>query len=581
MRKKKILWVNEASFLNTGYSVYGREVLKRLYDTDKYEIAELGSYGHPAPLDHELGGFIHDFGPPQMLDIPWRYYGNLPLNIKQEMEEYGAIPTHQFGEWRFEHTCLDFKPDIVVDIRDWWMMEFEERSPYRPYFHWTIMPTVDSAPQQEQWLSTYLNADGVFAYSEYGRDVLLSETNNKIKFIDVASPGANLKILHPFPDKAKHKDNLGLLPDNLIIGTVMRNQARKLYPDLLEAFSLFLQKNPELGVKTYLYLHTSYPDNGWDIPMFLRRTNLTNKVLFTYMCDHCGHVFPSFFQDAKAVCRRCGASDAHMPNTRKGLSDHEMKLIYNLFDVYVQYSVCEGFGMPQVEAAACGVPVMAVDYSAMESIVDNLNATPIKVDRMFWDSGTHCSRALPDNEDFAKKLADLLNKPSTVRNKIGRDQWLKVQKLYNYDRIAKIWEKYFDSLELENKWELPPRLHQPNLNIPRGLTNEEFIRYCIINIWGEPERVNSYMGSRILRDLNYGEAIKGTGDVFFNEASYLSHNQRFQKFTHDDAIQSFIRLAQKRNYYEQLRMGMIKEPMPEFIKRVKKDDADTITSTKR
>ncbi len=213
MRKKRILWLNEASFLHTGYSVYGREVISRLHATGKYELAELAAYGHPAPLEHEIGGFIKEFGAAPMLEIPWRYYGNLPLNIPGQFEEYGSIPTNQFGEWRFESTCLDFKPDIVVDIRDWWMLEFAERSPYRPYFHWSIMPTVDSAPQQEQWLNTFINADSVMTYSEYGRDVLLEETNNKIKFANVASPGANLKVLYPCKDKAKHKEQFDLVGD--------------------------------------------------------------------------------------------------------------------------------------------------------------------------------------------------------------------------------------------------------------------------------------------------------------------------------------------------------------------------------
>ena len=42
--KKRILFCNETSFLNTGYSVYGREVIGRIFNTNKYEIAEFGIY---------------------------------------------------------------------------------------------------------------------------------------------------------------------------------------------------------------------------------------------------------------------------------------------------------------------------------------------------------------------------------------------------------------------------------------------------------------------------------------------------------------------------------------------------------
>lgn len=576
-RKPKILLVNEASFLHTGYSVYGKEVLSRLYDTNKYEIAELASYGPVTPTLDEIESYTRQFGIPQMFDLPWRYYGNAPLNQK-EHDEYNSSNTNQFGEWRFERTCLDFKPDIVIDIRDWWMMEFQQRSPYRPYFTWAIMPTVDSDPLQEQWVSTYLDADAVFTYSEYGRDTLLKESNNKVNFIDVASPGANLEVLKPVFSKEKHKSDFGFESNINIIGTVMRNQARKLYPDLLEAFSLFISENPELAENTYLYFHTSYPDSmGWDIPMLLRKTGLSNKVLFTYKCEACKYIFPSFFQDAKTVCRKCGNNAAHLPNTKYGLTDQEMGIIYNLFDLYVQYSVCEGFGMPQVEAAACGVPFMAVDYSAMSSILNNLGGIPIKVERMFWDVGTSSKRALPDNKHFSDTLAAFLKKPSSVRQKLGRNHLNKVKEIYNYDRIAKIWENYFDSVELKDikeTWESPPRINNPNLNIPKGMNNEEFIRWCIVNIWGEPKHLNSYTAMKMLRDLNYGEAIHGAGGEFFNDASYLAASRKYATFGYNEAVNNFINMAEKRNYFERLRVGHITEPKPEFIKRVKPDERE-------
>lgn len=575
MRKPRILWVNEASFLHTGYAVYGREIISRLHKTGKYELAELGCYGHVPPTVDEIGDYTKHLGMPQMYDIPWRYYGNMfKYNDRKQEDEYRSVPTNQFGEWRFERVCLDFKPDIVVDIRDWWMTEFIERSPYRPYFHWSIMPTVDSEPQQEQYLSTFLSADSVFAYSEYGRDVLLRETNSKIKFIDVASPGANLEVMKPHPDKIKLRSQFGIVEDANIIGTVMRNQARKLYPDLFEGFKFFLDKiaDKDTANKTYLYIHTSFPDSGWDIPYWLRYFDLGNKVLFTYKCMNCQHVFPAFFRDARTVCRRCGAAAAKLPNTVKGLSDEELAGVYNLFDLYVQYSVCEGFGMPQVEAAACGVPVMAVNYSAMESVVKNLGGIPINVGRYFYDSGTGSKRALPDNADFAEKLKSFLAKPKQVRQKLGRDHYNKVKKIYNYDRIADIWAKHFDSIELKDSWNSTPRIHEPQFDIPPNLNNEEFIRWCIKNVWGEPEHLNSFIAMKFLRDLNYGEAIKGTGELMYNEASYLSHNNKYQNFSHQDAAQNFARLAEKRNYFEKLRVGMITEKVPDYIRMVKKEE---------
>ena len=60
MNKKKVLFVSEASYLNTGYATYSKEVLKRLYATGKYELAEFSVYGAE---DHKDRG-----------TIPWKNY---------------------------------------------------------------------------------------------------------------------------------------------------------------------------------------------------------------------------------------------------------------------------------------------------------------------------------------------------------------------------------------------------------------------------------------------------------------------------------------------------------------------------
>ena len=54
MNKKKVLFVSEASYLNTGYATYSREVLKRLHATGKYELAEFSTYGTE---DHKLSKY--------------------------------------------------------------------------------------------------------------------------------------------------------------------------------------------------------------------------------------------------------------------------------------------------------------------------------------------------------------------------------------------------------------------------------------------------------------------------------------------------------------------------------------------
>lgn len=236
--KKKILFLTEASFLSTGYAVYGREIMKRLHSSGKYEIAELGCYGHVAPLHSEMEAFIQLNGVPRMFDIPWAYYGNLPSESQEEAQMYNSNMTNQYGEWRFEKVCLDFKPDIVCDFRDFWMHEYVERSPLRQYFKFVVMPTVDSVPLQEQWLYSYSKAEAVLSYSEFGEKALLDSTNRNINYVGVASPAANPDIFKPVPDKIKHKSAMGFEDNAKIVGTVMRNQGENCILTCLKHFQI-------------------------------------------------------------------------------------------------------------------------------------------------------------------------------------------------------------------------------------------------------------------------------------------------------------------------------------------------------
>ena len=393
MRKKRILFCSEATFLNTGYATYTREILNYLQSTGKYELAEMAAYG--------------ERNDPRAAGIPWKYYGVVPNQInepkasEQELQAYNATPSAQFGEWIFEHVCLDFMPDVVCDIRDFWMLDFAERSPFRPYFKWAVMPTVDARPQARQWVATYASADACFTYSDWAGGILKDQSGDKINYLGSAPPSAH-PAYKPAEDRRKHKQFMGLDPDAKIIGTVMRNQRRKLYPDLFEAFKKFLDKAENKNY--YLYCHTSYPDLGWDIPELLNEHGIGSKVLFTYICPETKKPFVSVFKGAMAQSPYTGRFGATLSNVKNGLSYEELSNVVNCFDLFTQYANCEGFGLPQVEAAACGVPVCGTDYSAMESVLRKLEGYPIKPKALYKELETGCLRAVPDNDAAAGLL---------------------------------------------------------------------------------------------------------------------------------------------------------------------------------
>ena len=545
-RKKRVLFCGEASYLSTGYATYTREVLKRLHATGKYDIAELGTYGKIDETE-------------RINNIPWKFYPNVPdVNNRDEIEEYNSQPVNQFGAWKFEHICIDFKPDIVCDIRDFWMLEFQERSPFRRFFNWNIMPTVDAAPQHSQWLTTYATADGVFTYSEWAIKELKKQSGGMINCLGIAPPSADSSY-QPVLNKEEHKSRLGFDDNVKIIGTVMRNQRRKLYPDLFKAFRIFLDKTKRDDV--FLYCHTGYPDIGWEIPELALEHGIASKCIFTYVCSSCNGAFPGFFNDALRQCKICNNFTARLSNVRQGVPVEVLSQIINCFDLYVQYANSEGFGLPQVEAAACGVPVMSVDYSAMSSVIRKLGGTPLKVKTLYKEMETGCMRAVPDNEYAAKMFEEFFQMPEGMRLKRGHETRRAFEEHYQWDETAKQWGRRFDSVDIlpeSQTWKSPPRIHNPPDKYPENLEHKQFVNWLITNVLGQPEMLDSYMASRMVRDLNYGQTTEGMGGVYYNEDSLLSSTPKNIIFGKRDAYMNMLELCHRKNYWEKVRHKSIK-----------------------
>jgi glycosyltransferase involved in cell wall biosynthesis len=400
------------------------------------------------------------------------------------------------------------------------MNSYQQFSPYRPYFHWILMPTVDSAPQQEEWIDTFLHADSINTYSDFGRDTLANQSNNKIKYVDTTSPGVNLDVFQYLPKETRIslREQMGIDKDAFIIGSVMRNQKRKLIPELFDAVKLFIKKLKEINHpqadKVYLHLHTSYPDAGWDLPLFLKEYEIGNRVLFTYTCKNCGLYRPSLYQHPVAHCPRCGQKSFSMPNVSSGITQAELNTIYNTFDIYVQYAICEGFGMPQVEAGSAGVPIATVNYSAMQDVIQNLNAYPIQVNQYFRELETKAIRVYPDNESLVAILMEHIQLPYVLQEQKRFETRKLTEKHYNWNDIAKKWEICLDNLQLTNfqgRWDnvLPkmPNIIQSDLN-PNENPFENIMRIASLKLARQPVASSSIL-LNLIRDSVYGFVTQG------------------------------------------------------------------------
>jgi glycosyltransferase involved in cell wall biosynthesis len=386
------------------------------------------------------------------------------------------------------------------------------------------MPTVDSAPQQEPWIDTYLDADAVFTYSDWGAEVIKQQSNNRINFIDTTRPGVDLSVFKPLEDTQAIKDQLGLPQNSIIIGSVMRNQKRKLFAELLESFRKLIDQLYAEGYKQhadniFLYLHTSYPDAGWDIPELLKQHRLLNRVYFTYKCSKCSHIESSTYAHPNKNCKKCFQPSCRFTSVTNGISEEQLCRVYNTFDLYVQYSICEGAGMPQIEAAACGVPIATVNYSAMVDIIKKLGAYPINIGSYFTEFETKATRVYPNGDDLIKAIKKHISlSPKKLESKKKEVRKLATT-FYDWDKTAKIWENFFDSewlFKAKRSWDDPPKYYNANIDTSHIKNEPEifnFIHDLCLNHLQDHNMMSTMMILDMCKNASYGFSQNGTSIV--------------------------------------------------------------------
>lgn len=308
-----------------------------------------------APAFHELGVDLTVIG--------WGYRGEphdypftiIPCNAQAD----------RFGEDILGEFIRHERPDILFTLGDPWMTEFVPDLDERTAVMWVSYFPIDGYPIPKQWESWIKNIDVPIVFSRFAQNLVEGVLGRKPPLIYHGVDTGTFQVL----DKEECQRNILGFDDKFIVGTVARNQPRKNLPALVRAFAEFAKNKEDVG----LYMHTQIRDVGWNVDELVERFGLHEKA-------YCTDNFVAM----------------------KGIPDSELNRLYSMFDLFVLPTMSEGFGLPIIEAQACGTPVLVTDFSACPELVVNRNQLIRVKDTIIM--GRNIEQAIVDEADMVRKM---------------------------------------------------------------------------------------------------------------------------------------------------------------------------------
>lgn len=229
--------------------------------------------------------------------------------------------------------------------------------------------------------------------------------------------GVDTNIYRPLPLHVKNtlKEQQGW-KDKFVVGSIARNQSRKLLPLTMRAFAEFARDKPE----AILLLHCDPRDpQGNNLHDMAKRLKIEDKI-------HYG-----------------------MKRFDFGVPDQRVNLEYNCMDIHVLGSTGEGFGIPVIESMASGVPNIATDYTSMQELLQGRGEL-VRVAGMI-PGQYNTNRALADIDDFVAKMNKLY-----YDSKLREGHALRARefalKHFNWEKVCRMWIQLFDYGEILEKY---------------------------------------------------------------------------------------------------------------------------------
>lgn len=296
---------------DTGYGVHTKNLVGRL--KDDYEV-----------IVHSVGGW-------EGMGIDWQGVEIYPSGAGKHGEE--SIP------YWFQQT----DSDVVFSHHDHWSMTNTLRGIQNsgiPMVLYTILDhDIPGEIAPESVVRANENAFRTIVMSEWAEDRIHRSRipDSQVRQIP---HGVNTRKYAPVTNKIPPKDlkkDLGIPEDSFLFGMVAANYGpRKNIPQQMQAFKEFIDEND--ADDAYMYVH-SHPkmSGGFDLHQVRDALDLSP--------DRC--IFP----------------DSH--KIYHGIDDLTIVQLYNTYDVHMNVTQSESWGLTVTEAMSCGTPVIGANNSAM------------------------------------------------------------------------------------------------------------------------------------------------------------------------------------------------------------------------
>jgi len=344
----RILWISNSNWSKTGYGVQSNLFTNRLVDAG-HQVAVLGYWG--------LEGGALQYG--KVLHFP--------------------KAQHPYGMDIMNAHASNFKADAILTLMDAWVIQPGNIPPFK----WIAYYPVDHEPIPPKVREAITLANYRIAMSKFG----VEESNKAGLDCYYVPHGVDTNLYKPM-DKAEARKMMNLPADAFIVGTVAMNKgqpSRKCFDKMLQAFANFKKKHTD----AVYYIHTQ-EGTGQDALGGVNIPEMCSLLGLRYGIDV---LLPSPY------------------NILLGYSDDIMAALYSAMDVHLLASMGEGFGVPIIEAQACGVPVIVGGWTAMPElvhsgqIIDKSDAEPM------W-TGIASYQFIPKVGAIERKLHEEYNKPS-------------------------------------------------------------------------------------------------------------------------------------------------------------------------